>query len=96
METVSTGPPNQLYQDLSTTKKIKSIRTFSILIFPLLCSLFLRQPFRVLFCFFPAGVKCRAAAEKRLPVLHRSAVNILISLGIIEPILVTLKIKYSF
>ena len=50
--------------------------------------------FRFLFYFTAAGVKCRVAAVKRLPVLHRSADYIFISFGIIELILVTLKIDY--
>ena len=53
-----------------------------------------RQPFRFLFYFTAAGVKCRVAAVQRLPVLHHSADYILITFGIIEPILLTLKIEY--
>ena len=42
---------------------------------------FHRQPFRFLFYFNAADVKCRVAAVKRLPVLHHSADYILISFG---------------
>ena len=45
--------------------------------------------------FKAAGVKCRVAAIKRLPVLHHSANYIFILFGIIEPILVILKIEYG-
>ena len=44
--------------------------------------------------FTAAGVKCRVAAVKRLPVLHHSADHIFISFGITEAILVALKTKY--
>ena len=44
--------------------------------------------------FTAAGVKCQMAAVKRLPVLHHGADYISISIGIFEPILVTLKIEY--
>ena len=56
------------------------------------CSLFQRQYFRFLFYFTASGAKYRVAAVKCLPVLHHSAD--LISFGIIELILVTLKIEY--
>ena len=53
----------------------------------LLCVLcFLRQPFRLLFYFTAASGKCCVAALK-------CADYIFISFGIIEPILVTLKMK---
>ena len=42
---------------------------------------------------YTAGAKCRVAAVKRLPVLHYSADYTFIYFGIIEPILVTLKIE---
>ena len=42
-------------------------------IFVLLCALcFQSQPFRFLFCFTAAGVRCRVAAVKCLPILHHS------------------------
>ena len=55
-------------------------------------SKFEKQPYRFLFYFTSASVKCREAVVKRLPVLYHSADYIFISFGlIIEPILVTLK-----
>ena len=56
------------------------------------CSLFQRQYFRFLFYFTATGAKYRVAAVKCLPVLHHSAD--FISVGMIELILVTLKIEY--
>ena len=44
-----------------------------------------------MFYFTAAGVKCRIAALKRLPVVQHSADYIFISF---EPILVTLKVEY--
>ena len=53
-----------------------------------LCVLcFQRQAFRVLFYFTAASVKCRVAAVKRLPILHRSADYNFTPFGIVEPIL---------
>ena len=57
-------------------------------------SLFLKVSFRLLVYFTAAGVKCRAAAVKHLPVLHHSADYIFISFGIIDPVLVSLKVEY--
>ena len=58
-----------------------------------LCALgFQRQPFRLLFYFTAAGVKCCLAFVTCLPVLHHSADYIFISFWITEPILVALKI----
>ena len=48
----------------------------------------------LLFNFTAAGVKCRVAAVKPLPILHHKADYICISFGIIEPILVSLKIEH--
>ena len=44
--------------------------------------------------FTVAGIKCRVAAIKRLPVFHYSTDYIFISFGLILFILVTLKIEY--
>ena len=52
---------------------------------------FKREPFRFSFYFTAAGVNCRVAAVKLLPVLHQNADYILNSFGIIEPILIALK-----
>ena len=46
------------------------------------------------FHLYLAGSKCRVATVKRLPVLQHSADNIIISFGIIEPIVVIFKIEY--
>ena len=43
--------------------------------------------------FTAAGGKCRVAAVKCLPVLHRRAVCVFISFGIIDPTLIILKIE---
>ena len=45
-----------------------------------MCSLFSKQPFRFLFCFTAAGVKCHVVAVKILPVLHHCAAYIFIYL----------------
>ena len=47
------------------------------------------QRLQILFDLAAVGVKCRMAAVKSLPILHRSAVYIIISLGIIEPIMIS-------
>ena len=57
------------------------------ILFCVLC--FQRQPI-----FTAAGVSCREAVVKSLPLLHHSADYILVSFGIIEHILVALKMKY--
>ena len=47
----------------------------------------------MLCCFTAARVKCRTAVVKRLPVIHHSADC---GLGIIEHMLVALKMEYPF
>ena len=62
-----------------------------------MCSFFPKATFWILFFLNCSWCKCHVAAVKRLPVLHHNAVYIFIfiSFGIIEPMLVTLKIEYS-
>ena len=52
------------------------------------------KPLRLLFNFTAADAKCRVSAVKRFLVLHHRTDYTFISFGIIEPILITLKIEY--
>ena len=63
------------------------------------CFCFQRQPFGFSFYITAAGVKCRVADVKRLPVLYHSAdcifiTFIFITFGITEPNLVSLKSEH--
>ena len=53
-----------------------------------------RQPVTFLIKFTVAGVKCRVAAIKCLPILHYSADCFFISFRVLQPVLATLKIGY--
>ena len=73
----------------STLLRMKRLKKSESLIFVIFCVLcFKRQPLIFLFYFTAAG------DLKMFPVLHHSADYISISFGIIQSILVTLKIEY--
>ena len=74
------------------TKKLDKTESLSFFISCVLY--FQRQPYRFLVYIAAAGVKCRVAAVKHLPVLNHSADYISTSFGITEPSLVTLKIEH--